>query len=102
MPTYEFESKDGERVSLFFSIEERPAYGSRRKHKGKWFRRVIESPPQMNVPKFEGASWSAPLWDPLAKEHLPDGRPYFRTRGDWQDYAKKTRDNTTRPMVYDR
>lgn len=102
MPMYTFESRDGEQRDVYLPIEEAPKYGARRRIDGKWFKRIVESPPMVQMPNYACKSWSAPFWDPRAKKHDPKtGQVIFDTKRDVDEYVRATQD-TNQPMGHNR
>ena len=74
MPEYEFESKDGERVSVFLPISQAPKMGSRIKRDGKTFVRIPSLLARPRVAEdVHVVNYQLPAWSPLASAYDKDG-----------------------------
>lgn len=104
MPCYTFERPSGERLDLWFSMEEAPGWGDSIEHEGETLVRVMEDADRIAgadvVPEYRLKAYSQGRWDPEVQ--AAGGK--YDSNGVGCFASKKALDNYCgrRDLVFDR
>lgn len=105
MPTYTFETEDGQEIEVACSLADVPPLGMTVTLKGDQGtevrgKRVPDNPVGGRCNDTRTYARSRPKWDPAAKRHAKDGTPIITSKQEREDYMKRSADQG-RPIGWD-
>lgn len=89
MPTYTFETEQGERRDIYMSMSEAPTWGTWVEYGGVRMRRVVETPVEPHVPDVTCVTRIAGFWDKSYPRCDPMGRGVILSKREHTEFKAK-------------
>lgn len=89
MPDYLFKAKDGDELSEFFHVDDRPSIGDRIRRGGKTYTRVAGRTQAKVQKDINFIAWSQEKHKPGAQHYSDLGFPAFSSRAKAEDFAAR-------------